>query len=130
MKDHGRPQKNIVSPTEAAQMKGVTRQAISRAIMLKKLKSHKFSGRHWIKIDDLEEYYRNKHSRKLFDNKKGFYSAPQAAKILEVSTHRIYEWIRRKKLKSSRIRGFHALHIDDIIALKISKKKAKSSKSL
>ena len=80
----------VVSITEAARINNVTRQAIYVAIKQKKLKATKDSTRWTIHLDDLDEYRKNKYSRTksmfdgelLFDNRKGYYSVNQAAKLL------------------------------------------------
>src|SRR5258708_19512331 len=88
----------VVSITEAARINNVTRQAIYVAIKQKKLKATKDSTRWTIHLDDLEEYRQNKYSRTksmfngelLFDARKGYYSANQAAKVLDVPAQKIY----------------------------------------
>ena len=88
----------IVSITEAARINNVTRQAIYVAIKQKKLKATKDATRWTIHLDDLEEYRQNKYSRTksmfngelLFDNRKGYYSVNQAAKLLNVPAQKIY----------------------------------------
>ena len=88
----------MVSITEAARINNVTRQAIYVAIKQKKLKATKDATRWTIHLDDLEEYRRNKYSRTksmfngelLFDNRKGYFSVNQAAKLLNVPAQKIY----------------------------------------
>ncbi len=100
----------VVSITEAARINNVTRQAIYVAIKQKKLKATKDATRWTIHLDDLEEYRLNKYSRTksmfngelLFDNKKGFYSVNQAAKLLNVPAQKIYYATRVGLLKASR----------------------------
>jgi excisionase family DNA binding protein len=100
----------VVSITEAARINNVTRQAIYVAIKQKKLKATKDATRWTIHLDDLEEYRLNKYSRTksmfngelLFDNKKGYYSVNQAAKLLNVPAQKIYYATRVGLLKASR----------------------------
>lgn len=100
----------VVSITEAARINNVTRQAIYVAIKQKKLRATKDATRWTIHLDDLEEYRRNKYSRTksmfngelLFDNKKGYYSVNQAAKLLNVPAQKIYYATRVGLLKATR----------------------------
>lgn len=100
----------VVSITEAARINNVTRQAIYVAIKQRKLKATKDATRWTIHLDDLEEYRTNKYSRTksmfngelLFDNKKGYYSVNQAAKLLNVPAQKIYYATRVGLLKASR----------------------------
>lgn len=100
----------VVSITEAARINNVTRQAIYVAIKQKKLRATKSATRWTIHLDDLEEYRLNKYSRTksmfngelLFDNRKGFYSVNQAARLLGVPAQKIYYATRVGLLKASR----------------------------
>ncbi len=121
----------VVSITEAARINNVTRQAIYVAIKQKKLRATKDATRWTIHLDDLEEYRTNKYSRTksmfngelLFDNKKGYYSVNQAAKLLNVPAQKIYYATRVGLLKASRrgaawvildadIRGYRENYLD------------------
>ncbi len=112
----------VVSITEAARINNVTRQAIYVAIKQKKLKATKDSTRWTIHLDDLEEYRNNKYSRTksmydgelLFDNKKGYYSVNQAAKVLGVPAQKIYYATRVGLLKAHRKGAAWVIHTDDI----------------
>lgn len=112
----------IVSITEAARINNVTRQAIYVAIKQKKLKAMKDATRWTIHLDDLEEYRQNKYSRTksmfegelLFDNRKGFYSVNQAAKMLGVPAQKIYYATRVGLMKAHRKGAAWVIHIDDI----------------
>ncbi|WP_420421880.1 helix-turn-helix domain-containing protein [Simkania sp.] len=114
--------KKVVSITEAARINGVTRQAIYVAIKQKKLKAQKDATRWTIKLDDLEEYRRNKYSRAkstydgelLFDNDKGYYSVNQVAKILGVPAQKIYYATRIGMLKASRKGAAWVIHSEDV----------------
>ena len=114
--------KRLVSITEAAKINNVTRQAIYVAIKQNKLKATKHTTRWTIDLEDLEEYRRQKYSRSkstfngelLFDNKKGFYSVNQAAKILGVPAQKIYYATRVGLLKASRKGAAWVIHTDDI----------------
>lgn len=114
--------KRLVSITEAAKINNVTRQAIYVAIKQNKLKATKHTTRWTIDLDDLEEYRRQKYSRTkstyngelLFDNKKGYYSVNQAAKLLGVPAQKIYYATRVGLLKAIRKGAAWVIHIDDI----------------
>ncbi|MCK5641905.1 MAG: helix-turn-helix domain-containing protein [Gammaproteobacteria bacterium] len=114
--------KRLVSITEAARINNVTRQAIYVAIKQNKLKATKHTTRWTIDLEDLEEYRRQKYSRTksmydgelLFDNKKGYYSVNQAAKMLGVPAQKIYYATRVGLLKAVRKGAAWVIHIDDI----------------
>lgn len=118
------PGKRFVSITEAAKINNVTRQAIYVAIKQNKLKATKHTTRWTIDLDDLEEYRRGKYSRSksmydgelLFDNKKGFYSINQVAKMLNVPAQKIYYATRVGLMKASRKGAAWVIHIDDVNA--------------
>ncbi len=112
----------VVSITEAARINNVTRQAIYVAIKQKKLKAHKDSTRWTIHLDDLEEYRKQKYSRLkstfngelLFDNKRGYFSVNQVAKMLGVPAQKIYYATRIGVLQAHRKGAAWVIHIDDI----------------
>ena len=112
----------VVSITEAARINNVTRQAIYVAIKQKKLKATKDATRWTIHLDDLEEYRRNKYSRTksmfngelLFDNRKGYFSINQTAKLLSVPAQKIYYATRVGLLKASRKGAAWVIYIEDI----------------
>ncbi len=114
--------KRLVSITEAAKINNVTRQAIYVAIKQKKLKAFKDTTRWTIDLTDLEEYRRQKYSRTksmfngelLFDNKKGFYSINQVAKMLGVPAQKIYYATRVGLMKASRKGAAWVIHSEDI----------------
>lgn len=114
--------KRLVSITEAAKINNVTRQAIYVAIKQKKLKAFKDATRWTIDLTDLEEYRRQKYSRTksvfngelLFDNKKGFFSVNQVAKMLGVPAQKIYYATRIGLMKASRKGAAWVIHTDEI----------------
>ncbi len=118
----GRNDNKIVSITEAAKINNVTRQAIYVAIKQNKLKAQKETTRWTIHLDDLEDYRRNKYSRKksvfdgelLFDNHKGYYSVNQVSKILGVPAQKIYYATRVGMLKAIRKGAAWVIHIDEV----------------
>lgn len=124
--NNGQPKDSaqVVSITEAARINNVTRQAIYVAIKQKKLKATKDATRWTIHLNDLEEYRRNKYSRTksmfdgelLFDNRKGYYSVNQAAKLLNVPAQKIYYATRVGLLKASRKGAAWVIHTDEIKA--------------
>ena len=114
-------ERKVVSITEAAKINNVTRQAIYVAIKQKKLKATKKS-RWEIDLKDLEEYRRNKYSRKksmfdgelLFDNERGYYSVNQVAVKLQVPAQKIYYATRTGMIKGTRKGAAWVIHTDEI----------------
>ncbi len=112
----------VVSITEAARINNVTRQAIYVAIKQKKLKAIKDATRWTIKLEDLNEYRRNKYSRTksvyngelLFDSAKGFYSIGQIARKLNVPAQKIYYATRIGLMKAVRKGAAWVIHEDDV----------------
>lgn len=112
----------VLSITEAAKLNNVTRQAIYVAIKHNKLKAKKNDARWTINVQDLEEYKKNKYSRTksmfkgelLFDNKKGYYSVNQVAKMLGVPAQKVYYVTRSGKMKAHRRGSAWVIHLDDI----------------
>lgn len=125
----------LVSITEAAKLNKVTRQAIYVAIKLNKLKARKETTRWTIHLDDLEEYRRQKYSRSkslyngelLFDNKKGFYSVNQAARMLSIPAQKIYYATRIGALKAHRKGAAWVIHQEDLKQYMESSSKKKES---
>jgi len=139
LQEEKKPESNedkFVSITEAAQINKVTRQAIYVAVQNGKLPAHKHLTRWMIKISDLEEYKRNKYSRKksmykgelLFDNAKGFYSVNDTAKKLGIKPQKIYYATRIGLLKASRRGSAWVIHIDDALEYKAKGLRASSKK--
>ncbi|GAB5411357.1 MAG: hypothetical protein ChlgKO_04710 [Chlamydiales bacterium] len=118
---HAQPKK-LVTITEAARINGVTRQAIYVAIKQKKLKAQKDATRWLIRIEDLEDYRKNKYSRAkstfdgelVFDNNKGYYSVNQVAKMLNIPAQKVYYATRIGLMKAIRKGAAWVIHIDDI----------------
>jgi len=114
-------ERKVVSITEAAKINNVTRQAIYVAIKQKKLRATKKS-RWEIDLKDLEEYRRNKYSRKksmfdgelLFDNERGYYSVNQVANKLNVPAQKIYYATRTGMIKGTRKGAAWVIHSDEI----------------
>ncbi len=112
----------VVSITEAARINNVTRQAIYVAIKQKKLRATKDATRWSIHLDDLEEYRRNKYSRTksmfegelLFDNRKGYYSVNQTAKLLNVPAQKVYYATRVGLMKATRKGAAWVISLDEI----------------
>ncbi len=118
---HAQPKK-LVTITEAARINGVTRQAIYVAIKQKKLKAQKDATRWLIRIEDLEDYRKNKYSRAkstfdgelVFDNNKGYFSVNQVAKMLNIPAQKVYYATRIGLMKAIRKGAAWVIHIDDI----------------
>lgn len=112
----------LVSITEAAKLNNVTRQAIYVAIKLNKLKARKETTRWTIHLDDLEDYRKGKYSRTksvfegelLFDNKRGYYSINQVARMLNVPAQKIYYATRIGLLRAHRKGAAWVVHVDDV----------------
>lgn len=110
-----------VSITQAAKLHNVTRQAIYVAIKQKKLKASK-TTRWEIDIKDLEDYKRNRYSRKkslyqgelLFDNEKGYYSVNQVAEILGVPVQKVYYATRTGTMRGERKGAAWVIHQSEI----------------
>lgn len=127
--------KKLVSITEAAKLNNVTRQAIYVAIKLNKLKARKETTRWTIHLDDLEEYRTQKYSRSkslfngelLFDNKKGYYSVNQAARMLSIPAQKIYYATRIGALKAHRKGAAWVIHQEDLKQYMESNLKKKES---
>jgi excisionase family DNA binding protein len=133
------PENKLVSITEAAKLNKVTRQAIYVAIKLNKLKASKETTRWTIHLDDLENYRKQKYSRSksmfngelLFDNKKGYHSINQVARMLSVPAQKIYYATRIGQLKAHRKGAAWVIHENDLqdysekhLAKKANKRKA------
>lgn len=112
----------LVSITEAAKLNNVTRQAIYVAIKLNKLKARKETTRWTIHLDDLEDYRKGKYSRTksvfegelLFDNKRGYYSINQVARMLNVPAQKIYYATRIGLLRAHHKGAAWVVHVDDV----------------
>ena len=112
----------LVSITEAAKINKVTRQAIYVAIKLNKLKAKKETTRWTIHLDDLADYRKQKYSRTksmhngelVFDNKKGYFSVNQAAKMIGVPAQKIYYATRIGVLKAHRKGAAWVIHSGDL----------------
>ncbi|OGN66897.1 MAG: peptidase [Chlamydiae bacterium RIFCSPLOWO2_01_FULL_28_7] len=126
--DNNKPSSNVVSITEAAKINNVTRQAIYVAIKQNKLRATKDATRWTIDLSDLEAYRNGKYCRSkstfegqlLYDNKSGFYSINQAAKMLEVPAQKIYYATRVGHLKAVRKGAAWVISIDNIKEYKLS----------
>lgn len=114
--------RKVVSITEAARLNNVTRQAIYVAIKQKKLKAYKDATRWTIDLEDLENYKKSKYSRTksmfegelLFDNRKGYFSINQVAKMLNVPAQKIYYATRVGLLKATRKGAAWVIHSEDL----------------
>ncbi len=114
--------RKVVSITEAARLNNVTRQAIYVAIKQKKLKAYKDATRWTIDLEDLENYKKSKYSRTksmfegelLFDNRKGYFSVNQVAKMLNVPAQKIYYATRVGLLKATRKGAAWVIHSEDL----------------
>lgn len=128
-----------VSITQAAKLHNVTRQAIYVAIKQKKLKASK-TTRWEIDLKDLEDYKRNRYSRKkslyqgelLFDNSKGCYSVNQVAEILGIPVQKVYYATRTGTMRGERKGAAWVIHDSEIERYKneyLSRQTAKKLKN-
>jgi excisionase family DNA binding protein len=116
------PKKKVVSITEAAKINNVTRQAIYVAIKQNKLRAYKDTTRWTIRLEDLEEYRKQKYSRAkstfngelLFDNEGGYYSVNQVAKMLGVPAQKVYYATRIGLLKATRKGAAWVIHVSQL----------------
>jgi len=113
---------------EAAQKLKLTKAAIDRAIVLKRLPAIKMArdGRtqaRWvIDANDLDVYVKSRWSRDVsriggvlvFDIRKGEVSAVNAAIILNVPTAKIYHAIRAGKIPTYRKKTSYIISIEDL----------------
>ena len=113
--------KKVVTITEAAKLRNVTRQAIYIAIKDKKLKAMKDSDKWLVETKDLKSYEKTRYSREksfyngelLFDNSNGIYSINQIAQMLKVPPQKIYYAARTGMIKASRRGSAYVIHFDD-----------------
>ncbi|AHK62887.1 helix-turn-helix domain-containing protein [Chlamydia avium] len=128
-----------VSITQAAKLHNVTRQAIYVAIKQKKLRASK-TTRWEIDLKDLEDYKRNRYSRKkslyqgelLFDNSKGCYSVNQVAEILDIPVQKVYYATRTGTMRGERKGAAWVIHCSEIERYKneyLNKQTAKKMKN-
>ncbi|WP_213358034.1 helix-turn-helix domain-containing protein [Chlamydiifrater phoenicopteri] len=119
------PASGLVSITQAAKLNSVTRQAIYVAIKQKKLRAVK-TTRWEIDLKDLEDYKRNRYSRKksvyngelVFDNEKGYFSVNQVAEMLGVPVQKIYYATRTGAITGSRKGAAWVIHESEIARYK------------
>ncbi len=119
---------------EAGKYLSVGRGAVYVALKKNRLKAIKNGNRWTFNAQDLDEYKRNKFSRKfstfkgqpLFDKEKGEYSATEAAKILGCPLQHIYHACRTNKIMTSKKRATWVINEIDIIEYR---KKMKIGKS-
>jgi len=119
------PPEPMLTVSQAANKKGVTRQAIFFAIRMKRLNATKDKSAQWrIYEKDLEEYCQKKYCRSktikhgelVFDKKKGFYSILEVSKILGKPTQHVYYLVRLGRLKSHRQGGSIVIQDKDLYA--------------
>lgn len=112
-----------VSVTEAAKIKGVTRQAVYLAIRLGRLKAYRHEERWRIFRKDLDKYNNNRYSRlyhstvdgePVFDEDKGYFSVDRAAQLIGIDTQKLYYAIRSGKMKATRKRAAWVVNVEDL----------------
>ncbi len=117
--------KKTVSVREAAQMMGVTTQAVYVALRKKMLKKNKIAERVYIDVEDVQYYIDHKYDRsrtknsdgqKRFNSELGLYSVRNLAQIFGVLPTRIYYLLAAGKIKHYRIGSVYVLQVDDLVA--------------
>lgn len=129
----------MLNVSQSAYILGVSSQAIRVAIKHKKMSAVKQNKRWKISLDQIEEYRRNKYSRKksmfngclLFDKSKGEYSVTEVSELLNCDAQHIYNACRNNKIKTTKKNKSWVIHVDDLLeyakVMKIGKKKNKVS---
>lgn len=116
---------------DVAKFANVTKQSIYLAIRKGKLRALKVERRWEITSENLEEYAKNKYSRKnsrikgelVFDSAKGELSLQQAREFLSqelqvnVPLQRLYYLMRLGKLKSFKKGGAYVLMKEDVLSI-------------
>jgi excisionase family DNA binding protein len=115
--------KKYYTMSEAADLKGVCRQAIHYAVKKGRMKAHKVDTYHWkIHKDDLQEYFdsrydimkRKKGGKVVFEEGSGYIPLSKAADLLDVPTQKLYYAIRTGKLKVKRIKGGYLIGVESL----------------
>src|SRR5271170_3895025 len=112
-----------LSINQAAEARGVTRQAIFIAIKGNKLKASKPDGVHWsINKQDLQTYSDQRYSRKnlkhngelVYPPDQGVMSVKEASAILKVKQHTLYYAIYKNRINYIRRGCAYVLTSDDV----------------
>lgn len=112
----------LMSVSQAAGKRNVSRQAIFYAIKMNRLKARKENGCWLISDQDLQIFVDSKFSRSIskkdgeliFDKNKGHYSVSEVAKMLKKPRHQVYYFVRLGSLKSHRLGGNIIIKDEDI----------------
>lgn len=128
----------LMTITQAAKVKNVTRQAIYLAIKEGRLKAYYDQGKlQKVSIEGLLAYESQKCSRmfmeyngkKIYDGTKGFMSIVRAAELTGIAKSRLYYSIYNGHLKAERRGTAWVVLLDDVIEYsKIDFRKKKSEK--
>jgi excisionase family DNA binding protein len=97
-----------LSIKDAAELMGVTKQALYVALAKKRLKAQKIGRDYRIYEKDLKEYERSRYRRNYAGRKDDEISIPEAAKLLNVKPQFLYHATRTGKIKF-RKSGYHWL---------------------
>lgn len=122
MRKDGEKEKIMLGIVEAAKFLSVSKQAVRQAIRLKRLQALKKDGRWVFNIEQLNNYKKNRYSRKiskfkgalLFDKSKGEYSVGEASILLGCGVQHLYYACRKGKIKTKKKRSVLVIHIDDV----------------
>lgn len=118
----------LITISQAARIKNVTRQAIYLAIRLNRLRAYKHGERWKIFLADLQDYDRKRFTEhhfyykgeRIFDEEKGYYSITKASELVQVPKQKLYHAIRYGMLKAERIRSSYVIKAEDLFQYKIN----------
>lgn len=111
------------SLAEAANVRGITKQAICVSIANGRILSEKIDGFRYVKITELKRYVDtiyDHHQKKdeegelLFEPSKGKYSTAQLSKALKVDRQFVYYWLRQGYLRYERKGSKRVIHLRTI----------------
>lgn len=115
---------NQMSISECAEKNNRSRQAIFRAITMKRIRAKKNGGQWVINQNDFEEYEKSKHSRKFsMRDGKPLYtdeiiSPPKLAEICNVDLNRIYFMLRKNVIPHERHRTAYLINKNEAMKIK------------
>ncbi len=132
--------KTIVTTREAAQMMGITTQAVYVALRNKSLKSEKLNNRIVINVEDVKKYRSQRYDRAKSKNEDGslvynpdlgLFSVQNLAQIFGVTQQRIYYLISRKKLDFYRRGSAYVIPVIDLTStMKLVRENLRDSKEV
>lgn len=119
---------SLITISQAARIKKVTRQAIYLAIRLNRLRAYKHGTRWKMFLSDLHDYDRKRftehhffhNGERIFDEQKGSYSITKASELIQVPKQKLYHAIRYGMLKAERIRASYVIQAEDLFNYKVN----------